>query len=379
MKAVIVMISAMVALFASSYVNAFTTYTCGGNNMKWSVNSKIIYAYRGDFPVGSGFEKALKNAMHQLNDNPSHFKFVLQFTWLPPAKGNGRSEIWINNITSPGIAYTWWNGNCASPRFTEKDIIMDSSVLWSTSIVKTTQWSYGGPGRPFQTTLLHELGHALGLLHEADEYNIMGQDWTHLSTNGNFARAYFGEDAGDGAVYLYGNDGSQDLGVVHWRYTGASGAYSIHGRTRLLNSVTNAELGFSMVGGEKRYNVNRGQKVKIELTFENNGNSYQYEDVGYYVSTNNIISTWDNLLATRNLGLSPDNVYTSSYPVTIPNNLKCSTNYWLGAVIDKNRSLAEFHEWNNASYIPIRINWNIWSCLVFSDTLQTSAVLKKIQ
>ena len=354
-------IAAAAGVMAMSFqANAYTTYSCGTGSVKWSGNTKTMYVYEPDFPVGSTFRAALWETVGKLNQNPSNFKIELVFTNTAPSLGNGRSEISIQNISPPGVTYFWWNGAC---NFTEADVIMDSSVSWTTSIDKSTVGSYGGSGRPFQTTLLHELGHVTGLGHEADEYNIMGQDWNHLSTNYIWARSYFGEDAGDGAVALYGSDGTQDLGIVHWKHTGNSGEYSTHGRTRILDASTNAELSYTLNGyGERKYNVARGQQVKLELTYENNGNNYQYEDIGYYVSTNDLITTVDTLLTTSNLGLSPDNVYTITKTLTIPSNLSCSTDYWLGAIIDKDSTLVEFNESNNATYVPINVNWD-WSCL----------------
>ena len=356
----------LLAVFGQA--NAYTTTACGSGDVKWSSKTRTIYAYRPSFPAGSSWEAALNEAVARLNDNAAGFTFNVSFTNSAPSLGNGRSEVWIANISPPGVTNYWWNGSC---NLTEADIRMDSSVTWTTSTNKFTHSSYGGTGRSFQTTLIHELGHGIGLGHEADEYNIMGQDWNNLSTNGNTARAYFGEDASDGSVFLYGGGYGQDLGVVHWRYSGASGAYSSHSRTRLLNPSTGAELPYSTVNGERRYNVYRGQTVRIELTFENNGNSYQYQDVGYYVSTNNYISPSDTLLGTRNLGLSPDNVYTSGYNVTIPSNLNCGSDYWLGAYIDKDYSLSEIQWWNNGSYIPVRINWS-WSCFTITTFYTTT-------
>ena len=79
--------------------------------------------------------------------------------------------------------------------------------------------------RPFQTTAMHELGHSVGLGHEADEHNIMGRDWEHIHVNGDTARAYAGEDACDGRGP--GASGVvEDLQVTTWEYEDPSGEYS---------------------------------------------------------------------------------------------------------------------------------------------------------
>lgn len=351
------------ALVAVSNAEAYSTFSCGSGDAAWSSKSRTIYAYTGSFPAGGAYDTALKEAIARLNDNASGFTFNLQYTSTAPAMGNGVSEIWIENISPPGVTNVWWNGSCD---LTEADVRMDSSVTWTTSTSKGNNLSYGGAARPFQTTLLHELGHAAGLGHEASEYNVMGQDWNHIHANGITSRAYLGEDASDGTVDLYGAGADQDLGVVHWRRTGASGEYSSHSRTRILDPGTGAELGFTVNGyGERVYNVNRGQEVRLEFSYENNGNSYQYQDVTYYVSTNDYISTWDTPLGDRSIGLVPDNVYTSGYTVTIPDDLSCNTDYWMGAIIDRDGSLAENNEWNNATYIPIHVNWNWWQCVTW--------------
>ncbi len=365
MKKQLSLAAVLFSMTASMAANAFTTLKCDGNTIKWANNTITYYAYKGSFPDDSGEKSALNEAFSRLNANASNFKFTVIYDWVVPVQGNGRSEIKMANISYPGVTYPWYYNDCSS--VFEMDIVMDTSVNWTTSIVKTTQFEYGGSGRPMQTTILHELGHAIGLGHEADEYNIMGQDWDHISTNGNSARAYFGEDANDGAVFLYGSDGTQDLGVVHYKYDPSTvGAYSKHTRTLLKDPSTNAELPYTWIkvngnNSEKRYNVKRGQLVRAEFTFENNGNNYQYQDVGYYLSKNSYISQYDQLIKTRNIGLSPDNVYTSSYDITIPSDAKCNTPYWLGAKIDKNSSLSEYHEFNNASYIPVKVGWD-WTC-----------------
>jgi hypothetical protein len=40
--------------------------------------------------------------------------------------------------------------------------------------------------------------------------------------------------------------------------------------------------------------------------------------------------------------------------MTIPNSIP-SGKYWIGAIVDDNRTIAEVAEWNNATYIPIQL------------------------
>jgi hypothetical protein len=240
---------------------------------------------------------------------------------------------------------------------TEADVIFDNQVSYTTSMSKTALWSHGGSFRPFQTTAIHELGHGAGLAHTNNTYNIMGQDWDHIHANGSTARAYLGEDAANGLVYLYGTTSSatEDLAVTHFKRSGASGEYSTHVPTVLRNS-SGGSLSSFVSGGERVYRVNRGQNVRLELSFENNGKTTQTRNVGYYVSTNNIISTGDRFLESGNMTLGRNTVYTTYRTVTIPNDLVRGQNYWLGAVMDRTGALSEMSEVNNATYIPIRIN-----------------------
>jgi len=245
----------------------------------------------------------------------------------------------------------------------EVDIVFDSRISWTTSTNKADLWGYGGSQRPLQTTAIHELGHGLPLNHVNTEYNVMGIDYKHIHVNGSTARAYLGEDAADGAVYLYGLSATrhEDLGVVHWKYRSASGEYSDHIKTKLFYYPPvidgNPELPSFEDGGETRYRVNRGQVIWAEFTYENNGASTQTAvQVGFYISTNATISTSDRRIGGITVNLARNDVFTSRQTVTIPSDLVSGANYWLGVIIDENDRISEMAEWNNATYIPIRIN-----------------------
>ena len=196
---------------------------------------------------------------------------------------NRQNEVWGStdpNILqgSPAIAYSSWEcfrtptGLIA--RMTEGDVIFDyGRTRWTPLGQKNLLFTYTGSARLLQATAIHEFGHAAGLLHENTRYNVMGSDYTHVHTNGGVTNAYMGEDTGTANVFLYGlwAGAPQDLGVSHWRYSGAQGEYSAHARTRLFSDTTGALLPTTLVNGELGFVVRRGQAVRAEFTYENNG------------------------------------------------------------------------------------------------------------
>jgi hypothetical protein len=74
------------------------------------------------------------------------------------------------------------------------------------------------------------------------------------------------------------------------------------------------------------------------------------------MSTNAFITTLDRRLGGTTLTLAPDDVFTFQAFVAIPSDLVPGRDYWLGAIIDETGSIAEMAEWNNATYLPIRVN-----------------------
>jgi len=340
---------------------------CLGRKIKWDSNSVAIRANEISFPPG-GWRNAIQEAVARFNQNPSRFTWRLQIESGGVGRGNGQNEIWGSSDAgllngAPARAFTRWK--CfwffgKHVELTELDIAFDyrSPWQWTFSHNKNNLLRYGGSLRPIQTTAIHELGHGGKLNHVNTEYNVMGIDFEHIHVNSNTARAYAGEDTGDGMVFLYGlaSPRKEDLGVVHWKYSGMSGEYSDHTKTQLFDS-SNAVLPSFMDGGERRYRVNREQIVRPEFTYENNGAStHSNINVGFYISTNALITTLDRRIGGATLTLSRDNVFTWRTSVLIPGDLVRGRDYWLGAIIDETGSIGEVVEWNNATYIPIRID-----------------------
>jgi hypothetical protein len=352
-------VSALAFVLVGADAQAYTWWKCGTTNVKWAANAVTLRASQVGFPSGNPYRTALGGVATRWSNTPSKMNYFIQYDEPGVAEGNGQSEVWWTappSISAPAYAKIWWNGSC---QITEGDVVFNNTVSYTPYTTKSTLTPYGGAYRPFGTTAMHELGHVQGLGHTTTTYSIMGQDWDHIHANGSAATAYPGEDAVGGSVAVYGLDAAnvQDLGVSQWRYTGSSGGYSTHSRTRLF-TTGNVELTKVVGTAEPTYRVNKGQQVKLEMTYENMGKTSPLTvKVGYYLSTNDLISTADTFLGEGTVTLYrgvPDTTYNTY--LWIPSYLTSGATYYLGAIIDYNSTLAEVYESNNATYLAIRIN-----------------------
>lgn len=343
-------------LLACAYTSQGFAYNfidyCGTTPVRWSGSSKTMSAASASFPAGGDWYNALQIAMSRVND-PINFTLGFVTGDTSVAIGNGESEVWFSSDPAHSPAVTYNYTTCTGgAMITESDVVFYNGEPYTFNMATSGLYGYGGGSRPFQTTAVHELGHAINLHHVNTEYNIMGQDYYHLHANGGLGRSYLGEDAADGAIFLYGSNGRQDLSLAHWKWIGSSGQYSTHGHTKLYSS-SGAELPSVLVAGESRFDVTGGQAIQVELTAENNGASSQSVQIGFYLSTNNAIATSDTLITTQSRTVARDNVDTYRATITLPSGLP-SGDYWVGAIIDNNNAVGESAEDNNATYFPVR-------------------------
>jgi hypothetical protein len=373
MRVTATILGALMAISLSTPADAYGYRTCGGKNLRLSGNNLGVYASAVSFPTGY-WRDGLQNSINQFNRNPSNFYYSLYTDTNGVARGNGQSEIWGTTDQgvlqgAPAIAYSYWQCYWTpwsgwNVYMTEGDIAFDytntaaNPFEWTATRLRTILIRYGGTRRLLQGTAVHELGHAVGLLHENRTYNVMGSDFTHIHTNGTVSDAYIGEDAGNATVFLYGlwASGPLDVAAEHWKYLGTSGEYSTHTKTILTNSAGGA-LSTLNVNGEVGYYVRRGQIIRAQFTFENNGRATVSNlGIRFYVSTNDIISTADRLiLSLVGASLARNWVSTWTYSMTIPSNLALNTTYWLGPYVDPTNAVPETDHSNNATYLPIRV------------------------
>jgi hypothetical protein len=348
-----------IAIAIASLAATATTANAWSVFGRWQGNSATMRASSVSFPVGSPYRTAVQNVVNRFHGNPSNF--WINQVWGDTSVGfnNGQSELWFSSSSSysPAVTFTWfsWSGYIK-----EADVVFYNGVSYTPYMTKTSLWPYGGSYRPFETTLAHEYGHVAGLGHENRWYNIMGEDYTHLLCNGQTARSYLGGDACGGLIYAYGvySGNLRDVSVALHRYSYPDGEYSRHKKGQMSYGISSlVALPSDTSNGQRRYSVYKGQLVRVGLTYENQGYASVNVKIGYYISTDSNITTADRLIGVGSItiprGVQAENDNAWLY---IPSDLASGSTYYLGAIVDYNKSLSEVDESNNAAYHIIRVN-----------------------
>lgn len=305
-----------------------------------------------------GHYTALQNAAAKLNANRSNMRFsLINDDDLVVAGGNGESEVTLTTggalpCGSIACTFNWSSGG----NIIESDVYFDSSYAWVTTDAKADSVAYkSGAKRPLLNTALHEFSHALGMGHEANVFNVLGNAWNVVNTNSGSTESVISEDTNNGLVAHYGQrvSVSQDLSVYHWEWASSSNGYSNHARVPLTNlggAVLSSAPASDPTLNEPAYYASSAQTIKVRQTAENRG-TYQSVTVKWFLSTNSLITTSDTLLASTPLNKGTGGPFTWTRNVTLPGGLVAGTRYWVGVIVDSEDVVAEQNESNNAAYL----------------------------
>ena len=385
-------IFAVTLIFAASLANAASWLECNGDSwrkIKFKGNSTTVNISSNSYPPA--WQSKIEDAVKIVNHNPSPFWINTVVENDGVGNANGENEVYYADIEPAGVAISsfhcyWWKDTFLGITYDsgykwgldEVDVILDSHDddgtphPWTIFNNKSLINKYGGSNAMAEAVFVHEFGHLLGLQHVNAEYNIMGDAWHHMIAQNGKTHSYFGEDASKGATQLYGTQNSwyRDLSVSHYRYTGVSGEYSTHARTRVFKKhgtkwqevtpYTSSSYGGvnNQPVNERLWGVSRGDRIRFEFTVENNGKQTETNvRCGTYISTNDFISTSDRQIHTYTWDAiaAQGAAYTFFSEITIPNDLDQNRVYWVGYIVDDNNQIHEKTGKNNAAYIPVWI------------------------
>lgn len=330
----------LIAFLWSSLAHSFSYVPCKGRPQHYKGGVANMYISTSSFPAGSVADSRLQRAMwHWNNVRGSSFKFQFgRDTDGLHRLGNGYNEIYLDNDL-PGnfVAATRLRYQCYWA-FGWRYGILETDIEFNLQSWNTDSINYDSPVSPdsFEGVALHELGHALGLGHENRTLATMNERTPNGGPIGHAKVWDVLPDDRNGVRFLY-PDSQSEIDIAGSAFVNRS-----WGSARVVNGSRSA---------------NRGDSVTVEYTVLNLGTISLNYNVGFYLSTNDYITSYDRLLGTTAVNAPAGSASTLTRTVNIPTNVTPG-NYWIGFVVDYDSRISERSESNNTMEVPRRISIN---------------------
>ena len=340
----ILAIAAVVFSF-SGQAWGYAWWECNGTPTIWEGSTAKTYkVMRCSIPEGSqraddvidGFEQW--NAVYGMWD-------VFSWTWgttscVDVYPDNGVNQIFFGTDATLdgalGVTFVRYDSGCggssSDQNIEEMDIGINGEFAfeWGNPACNTY------PSAGSRTTIIHEMGHALGLEHDDRFMALMMTTDGEGKYCGNFVIEPHPDDAQGGRFLYNSGNTSVDIGASEFRVVGSN------------NVALNTPPGLTFVCPGDQYTFN--------WSVGNLGNVGRQYDVRWYLSTNPTISTSDIYVAGNVNAYEPaGNFDTWSRTVTIPTSVSNGAEYYLGTFIDWNGKIDERYESNNKTYMARKI------------------------
>lgn len=309
---------------------AYVYLTCddGDDPITWSEECNDCARMRVSpisFPAGNSFTTEVNAAMDTWNAvERSNFTFIKLVDTNGTYGENDVNEVVFDEIDGPGdtlaVTRSWYNLCYAfdDADIKETDVIFDVEENWYTSA-----FSYTSSNIHFRTVAVHEFGHVLGLKHENDVLDTMNSFYPNGGPLSYSKLMVPTADSRQGLRFLYPEGGTSkpNLVALNYKRTGAGSSGLVSGPTSAAD----------------------GTNVTIEATFQNIGSAGSGSfNIGFYLSTNNYITTADTLLGTNfGASCSAGGTVTFTRTLHIPAGTAPGV-YYLGLLLDKDNTVDEF-------------------------------------
>ncbi|WP_196158538.1 CARDB domain-containing protein [Reinekea sp. G2M2-21] len=322
---------------ASLDVNAAAWRTCDGKKQHWKSDWTNMYLSTTSFPIGSDWDLHTQYMMSEWNAvGGSNFKFYVgRDTDGSHSSSNGKNEVYFEYKPSESyLGVTRSRFNCywlfgTQYGYTEADIGINTRYAWTLS--DFTGATTGSPYN-YELVMLHELGHALGLLHSDGRPATMN---TYYYSGGPIGHYNDVEPHGDdrwGLRLLYPDSTTErDVSVSRFYNTGGGSSSTNKVRT---------------TGGSWVTSLSRGSQYDLEYTVENLGTQTESAYIQFFISTNSYISTSDTYIGSASWSMPTGSYATADKRFTVPSGLAPGT-YYIGYRVDPNSAIPESSESNN--------------------------------